>query len=579
MTKKALSLLFAFVMLFGLVPSAYAASATEIRITAEEMKDGAYYAIEDALQEARYNATDSNIYKIYVPSGTYDLTSCLHIFSNTYLHLESDTKLVKTSESGNMLKSGVQTDSFKGYDGYHNITIEGGIWDSKLLGESCAMRFAHCSGITLKNVTVCNVKNAHHFEAAAVEKLSITGCSFYGYSRSKNVTGEAVQIDVLHSESHFPSYSEYDDTPCRNITIMNCTFNNLFSGIGTRAGVVGSYFTNILVKGNTFTDIKDKAISCFNWRDCVIKENTVNSAEVGIFFEYFPAKNLSTKLYMPNDKSKKISIINDSKAVIKNNDITVKTKSGYTKTCGISVYGGKLSSSQAGSLYAGDYSVKNITIKSNTVRVQSNTAIGIYTTYVKDSAIKNNKITNSTSSKSGNNAINQSNGINIYYYKNTISGKFNNGFAFYSSAKNNEVKANKISNSKEHAIYVEKGSSIILHPDNKTEKIAKTEISINKTTVKPLGKAEFVKVELSKKKPKLSWKKVSGASGYEIYRATSKKGKYSLIKTVTSGKTTAFTDKKAKKGKTCYYKVKAFKKYSGSTVYAENSAVKKIKAK
>lgn len=53
----------------------------------------------------------------------------------------------------------------------------------------------------------------------------------------------------------------------------------------------------------------------------------------------------------------------------------------------------------------------------------------------------------------------------------------------------------------------------------------------------------------------LSWKSVSGADGYKVYRATSKNGDYSLKATVTSG--TTWTDKKAIAGNRYYYKVKA----------------------
>ena len=74
----------------------------------------------------------------------------------------------------------------------------------------------------------------------------------------------------------------------------------------------------------------------------------------------------------------------------------------------------------------------------------------------------------------------------------------------------------------------------------------------------------------------VSWKKTNGASGYYIYRATSKNGKYSKIKTITSGKTLKYTDKKVKKGKTYYYKVVPFRKISGKAVKSASSEIKSI---
>ena len=76
-------------------------------------------------------------------------------------------------------------------------------------------------------------------------------------------------------------------------------------------------------------------------------------------------------------------------------------------------------------------------------------------------------------------------------------------------------------------------------------------------------------------KPKLSWKKVEGASKYVVYRATSKSGKYTKLGETTK---TSYTNNSAKAGKTYYYKVKAIcsRTSSGNSAY---SAVKSIKAK
>ncbi len=74
----------------------------------------------------------------------------------------------------------------------------------------------------------------------------------------------------------------------------------------------------------------------------------------------------------------------------------------------------------------------------------------------------------------------------------------------------------------------------------------------------------------------IGWKKTNGASGYYIYRATSKKGKYSKIKTITSGKTLKYIDKKVKSGKSYYYKVIPFRKINGKAVKGAYSKIKSI---
>lgn len=75
-------------------------------------------------------------------------------------------------------------------------------------------------------------------------------------------------------------------------------------------------------------------------------------------------------------------------------------------------------------------------------------------------------------------------------------------------------------------------------------------------------------------KPELRWNTVEGATGYKVYRSTTKDGEFKLIKTVTAGK---FTNTSAVKGTTYYYKVRAI----GDNAEAASaySAVKTIKSK
>ena len=77
-------------------------------------------------------------------------------------------------------------------------------------------------------------------------------------------------------------------------------------------------------------------------------------------------------------------------------------------------------------------------------------------------------------------------------------------------------------------------------------------------------------------KPVIKWAKISGAVKYEVQRATSKNGKYSLMKTVTG---TSLTNTSAKAGKTYYYKVKAYRTADIGNVYSYYSDIKSVKIK
>ena len=93
-------------------------------------------------------------------------------------------------------------------------------------------------------------------------------------------------------------------------------------------------------------------------------------------------------------------------------------------------------------------------------------------------------------------------------------------------------------------------------------------VKLKKTTLKASKKG---------KKAKLSWSKVNTASGYKIYRATSKNGKYKLIKTVKGNKTFKYYDKKVYKKTRYYYYVKAYATKNKKQYYSDNSAKKSVK--
>ena len=94
------------------------------------------------------------------------------------------------------------------------------------------------------------------------------------------------------------------------------------------------------------------------------------------------------------------------------------------------------------------------------------------------------------------------------------------------------------------------------------------------------AQVDFTKVaSASYDKLRLSWEPLSGVDGYQIYRATSKSGKYAKIATVKGAASASYTDT----GRTCgtryYYKLRAYKKIGRKTVYSKYSTVLSAYAK
>ena len=114
-------------------------------------------------------------------------------------------------------------------------------------------------------------------------------------------------------------------------------------------------------------------------------------------------------------------------------------------------------------------------------------------------------------------------------------------------------------------------------------------IGADNTICTALSSAEAGKTALAKpsvtvkakkgRKALVKWKKVAGATGYKIYRAVKRAGKYKLVKTIKKGTILKWTNNNLKKGRKYYYKIKAYRKSGGNTAYSAFSTIKYCKAR
>ena len=97
-----------------------------------------------------------------------------------------------------------------------------------------------------------------------------------------------------------------------------------------------------------------------------------------------------------------------------------------------------------------------------------------------------------------------------------------------------------------------------------------------KTYTKP--KKVSLKTKKGSKKVTLSWKKVTGAQGYRIYMKKGN-GSFSKIKEIKKGSTVSYTKSGLTKGKTYYFKARAYREIDGVKVYGAYSKIKTVVAK
>ncbi|MBE6787207.1 MAG: hypothetical protein E7537_02540 [Ruminococcaceae bacterium] len=97
---------------------------------------------------------------------------------------------------------------------------------------------------------------------------------------------------------------------------------------------------------------------------------------------------------------------------------------------------------------------------------------------------------------------------------------------------------------------------------------------VSAAKVKKVSKPKISSVStVSTTSIKIKWKKVSGADGYVIYQKKNS-GKYTKVKTITSGKTTSYTKKSLTSATKYTYKIKAYDKVGSKKVYSKYSSSK-----
>nr|WP_308128884.1 immunoglobulin-like domain-containing protein [Bacillus sp. sid0103] len=90
----------------------------------------------------------------------------------------------------------------------------------------------------------------------------------------------------------------------------------------------------------------------------------------------------------------------------------------------------------------------------------------------------------------------------------------------------------------------------------------------------PSVPANFKAAKVSSTRFKLTWSAVAGASGYELYRSTSSSGTYTLRKSTTS---LYFTNSGLTKGRTYYYKLRAYRMVGKTKVYSGWTSIIRVK--
>ena len=116
--------------------------------------------------------------------------------------------------------------------------------------------------------------------------------------------------------------------------------------------------------------------------------------------------------------------------------------------------------------------------------------------------------------------------------------------------------------------------------ETKTEKIEKISSASSDSTDKKPKEVTITSVKSPKKAQiKVTWKKDSEVSGYQIVCATNSKFTKGKVTSTVSGSKTSKTITKLSKGKKYYVKVRAYKTIDGKKVYGDYGKVRTVTVK
>lgn len=432
--RKIISLLLALSILTaaGVFSCAFAAENSnsnqqKITVTAEKIKkDGTYIAIQNALEIARKNATNSKRYVVEVEPGEYSITKTLMIFSNTHLVLTDVTIKRSQASTSNMLRIGnfdTEKSGASGYDAYKNIIIQGGTFDGGGT-QNTILKAAHATNFTIQSTNFRNVNNSHIMEIAGIDGFAVKNCSFKNqHMDSEKIGYEAIQLDILKKGHIYDCRSEA--LPMNNVRIENCLFDDCPRAIGTHTAIYNAPFNGILIKSNRFTNLGSAAIQGMNWKNVKIVGNSIENTPRGITLYSMMGGGDGTFLAgVLADEGKTETNISESYQEPCNGNILIAENSinhcGAVEDVyanyeceGISLVGERLdkvydeNSDGSGGLPKGEYFLEGVTVRNNFISVKGH---GIRAKNVRNASFTDNVI------NCGENDFNKSiyQGIKVY---------------------------------------------------------------------------------------------------------------------------------------------------------------------
>ncbi|USK78953.1 right-handed parallel beta-helix repeat-containing protein [Peribacillus frigoritolerans] len=251
---------------------------------------------------------------LYVPRGVWKMQSTVKIPSNVTIKSDKNAIFIRNAEI-NALFINDSDGTIGGYGANENITIEGGIFDGNTANFTALMTlvaFKHAKNIKILGSEFRNITDWHFNEISACRDVKIFDSKYTGY-RQASSPSEAIQIDLALSSGTFPWFGPFDangkgdNTCCLNVTIDNCTFEDVYDGIGTHSSHSNYTHRNVKVTNCTFENTRGIAVKGLNWNEFLIQGNHMYSVGQGIVMT--PAVTIKGNFVIDGNIIRKANVI------------------------------------------------------------------------------------------------------------------------------------------------------------------------------------------------------------------------------------------------------------------------------
>ena len=473
---------------------------------------------------------------------------------------------------------------------YTDILIEGNVFENL---EDMAMIMYNYKNCTITNNTITNCASGIEFKAMsslpnnnfnppvvksmeeAVDgfeddansvissnTISVSGDDEYGITSGIRLTGYEVKDNGVIPDYNFrvagvkivENRIESNGTTIALNDAENCSIeSNILvtkqDGVNykDKNGLTLNECDNIKITDNYISGSARNGASLTDSSGNTFENNTIENVGMnGINIYHGSENNIASSNSVNSAKKHGIAVAANSSAVIKSNSIS---KAGDT---GILIYNGSKGECSGNKVKNavghGIVFSKNASGKATSNTVSGAGKHGVVTDHCGSVVLSSNKISNSK--QNGICVSNYSSSVSVN--SNSISGSVKSGISVSSHSKAS-LKDNAVNGSKSAAV----------------SKSADSSISLPRVSGLSVNSVNNTDIQIS----------FSGRStnkcGYEIYRKTGAKGKYSAVGTTAKGK---FTDGFFKANTDYYYKVRCYETVSGKKVYGGYSAEIKVRS-